>query len=96
MTDMITILSPVPEAHLKGAEQTSVRPLPLEVRVGILSNGKPNSDHLLDGVLEVLEADPRYRLVVRESKPSSSHPAEEAVLSRLMAAADLVVGATAD
>ena len=96
MSETITILSPVPEARVVQAAQEAVRRLPANVRVGILSNGKPNSSHLLDGIVEVLEGESRYKLALREAKPSSSHPAEEAVLSRLMSSADLVVGATAD
>jgi hypothetical protein len=96
MTATIEILSPVPEPPAAAADAAAIRPLPDRVRLALLSNGKPYSGHLLDGVLEVLAADARYRLALREAKPSSSHPAEAAVLNRLMAEADLVVGATAD
>jgi hypothetical protein len=92
----ITILSPVPEPAAAGSEAVAARRLPERVRVGLLSNGKPNTSHLLDGILDAFGADRRYLVSLRTAKPSSSHPAEQAVLNRLAAAADLVVGATAD
>jgi hypothetical protein len=94
----ITILSPVAETRVPeaGPDAAGERRLGPRIRLGLLSNGKPNTDHLIEGLLEVLDADDRIELRLRERKPSASEPAEEAVLSRLMSSADLVVGATAD
>ena len=57
----ITILSPVPEARRDQSEREApaARQLGPRIRLGLLSNGKPNTDHLLEGLLEVLAADGR-------------------------------------
>jgi hypothetical protein len=90
------ILSPVPDGTPATGAPVSPRPLTDRVRVGLLSNGKPNTSHLLDGVLEVLAGDPRFVPVARLQKESASTPAGQAILDRLTAGVDLVVGATAD
>jgi hypothetical protein len=96
MDATLTILSPVPERLAEAAAPPVAWDLPAPVRVGLLSNSKPNTAHLLDGVAEVLAADPRVVLTVRTAKPSASLPAGQATLDDLAAGADLVVGATAD
>ena len=96
MNATLTILSPVPEPAAGAAAVALHWDLPDRVRVGALSNSKPNTAQLLDGLLEVLAAEPRLTLTVRASKPSASRPADRATLDRLAAEADLVVGATAD
>lgn len=96
MNARLTILSPVPERTAEAATPTLAWALPDRVRLGVLSNGKPNTSHLLDGVLEVLAVDPRVVLTVRARKASASLAADQAVLDRLSAGSDLVVCATAD
>jgi len=97
MNETLTILSPVPDRPAEAAAGPAAGcGLPDRVRVGLLSNGKPNTPHLLAGILEVLGADPRFVPSVRERKESASRPADQAVLDRLAAGSDLVVGATAD
>lgn len=91
-----TILSPVPDRTAEAGAPPVTWDLPERVRVGLLSNGKPNTSHLLDGVAQVLAADPRVVLSVRAAKESASRPADPATLEELAAGADLVVGATAD
>jgi hypothetical protein len=92
----LIILSPVPEPAPQTAAPPSPRALSGYVRVGLLSNGKPNTSHLLDGIAEVLAGDPRFAPPAREQKESASKPADQAIVDRLAAGADLVVGATAD
>jgi hypothetical protein len=97
VANVITILSPVAEPGAKhdgGSEPK--RRLGPKIRLGLLSNGKPNTDMLMRGMLEVLHADRRLDESVRERKSSASEPADEAILARLTSSADLVVGATAD
>jgi len=96
MNATLTILSPVPERRPEVAAAPVAWDLPERVRVGLLSNSKPNTSHLLDGVAEAIAADPRVVLTVRAAKESASRPAEPAALVELAAGADLVVGATAD
>lgn len=96
MADTLTILSPVPEMPAEPAARPEPRRLTDHVRLGVLSNGKPNTSHLLDGVLEVLAGDGRFELALRVQKESASKPADQAIIDRLTADSDLVVGATAD
>ncbi|HYW25261.1 MAG TPA: hypothetical protein VE953_13925 [Terriglobales bacterium] len=96
MNATLTILSPVPEGLARTAAAPVAWDLPGRLRVGLLSNSKPNTTHLLDGVGQVLAADPRIEITVRAAKPSASRPAGQAMLDELAAGADLVVGATAD
>jgi hypothetical protein len=96
MNSTLTILSPVPERPAGTVARPTAWALPERVRVGLLSNGKPNTAHLLDGLAEVLRAHPRVVLTVRAAKESASRPAAPATLDELAAGADLVVGATAD
>ncbi|HXM56169.1 MAG TPA: hypothetical protein VOB72_12325 [Candidatus Dormibacteraeota bacterium] len=96
MDETLTILSPVPEPRAADAEPAGTAGLPDRVRVGLLSNGKPNTSELLDGLIEALTADVRFVLCVRTRKETSSRPAAAEILDRLAAEADLVVGATAD
>jgi hypothetical protein len=98
MNATLTILSPVPDrpAEADGAQSLLAWDLPERVRVGLLSNGKPNTAQLLDGLAEVLAAHPRVELTVRAAKESASRPAAPATLDELASGADLVVGATAD
>ena len=94
---VITILSPVAEPMTRVEPQENTTPrLGPDIRLGILSNGKPNTDLLMEGILEVLSQDGRVHVSIRERKTSASEPADEAILARLVASADLVVGATAD
>jgi hypothetical protein len=96
MNATLTILSPVPEPAAKTAAAPAAWDLPERVRVGLLSNGKPNTTHLLDGVAGVLAAAPRVGLTVRAAKESASRPVDRATLDELATGADLVVDATAD
>ena len=96
MSATITILSPVPAPPARATAEGSGRRLGGRIRLGLLSNGKPNTNLLLEGMLDVLRADSRLQLAIEERKSSASHPADAAILARLSASADLVVGATAD
>src|SRR3974377_2385627 len=96
MNATLTILSPVPEGLPEAAAPPVAWDLPERVRVGLLSNSKPNTTHLMDAVAEVLAAPPRIELTVRTAKPSASRPAGQVILDALTDGADLVVGATAD
>jgi hypothetical protein len=96
MTGTITILSPVPEPAAAPATAAAAAVLPERIRLGILSNGKPNSAPLLDGVVEVLTADQRVRSVVRLDKGTAARGIPAQMLERLVQEADVVVNATAD
>lgn len=95
--ETITILSPVPEpvevATRSAINASASRQV---LRVSLLSNGKPNSDHLLDGVVEILGGRSHLKLAERIQKGSSSASAGEEILRRLVRQSDVVVNATCD
>jgi hypothetical protein len=92
----MTILSPVPDGAVEAAGAPRQWTLPERIRLGLLSNGKPNTSNLLEGLLEVVEADSRIAMAGSLRKESASRPAAADVLARLRTGVDLVVGATAD
>ena len=96
MNQTLIILSPVPDRPADAGLAGAAPDLPDRVRLGLLSNGKPNTEPLLDGILDVLGEDPRFALALRVRKASASQPAPPEILERLAGEADLVVGATAD
>ena len=96
MTGTVTILSPVPEPAAPPDAAASAAVLPERIRLGVLSNGKPNSVPLLDGVVEVLSGDERVGSVVRLDKGTAARGIRAEMLERLVREADLVVNATAD
>jgi hypothetical protein len=96
MAATLTILTPVPDVRAGAASQAEERRLGNKVRLGLLSNGKPNTELLLDGLMEVLGPGAGMVAELRERKNSASEPADEAILNRLTSSADLVVSATAD
>ena len=96
MNGTLTILTPVPDARPQAAVTPGARRLPDRVRLGELSNGKPNTSQLLDGMLDVLATVPRFAVTVRARKESAARPAARDTLDGLAAEADLVVCATAD
>lgn len=92
----ITILSPAPETSPTKTAGGIITRKQGVVRVGLLSNGKPNSTRLLDGVLQILDGKSGLKVTIREQKLSASLPASQDAIDRLIRSADLVVNATAD
>jgi hypothetical protein len=66
------------------------------LRLGILENGKGNSDHLLRFVADRLQKAVPVDSLVWVRKHSMSHPAEEEMYAKLAAETDFVVSAIAD
>jgi hypothetical protein len=68
------------------------------IRVGLLANGKPNSQELLDALLEELKARPEVSVgeVVRVCKASVSVPPDPRDMQRLVENTDLVLVAVGD
>lgn len=97
MAETITILSPVPEPVAVATRSAISAPASRQIlRVSLLSNGKPNSDHLLDGVVEILGERSHLKVAERIQKGSSSASAGEDILRRLTEQSDVVVNATCD
>ncbi len=92
----ITMLDPTVEPL---PVRTSLAPRPEDLTgkmVGLLANGKRNSDKLLEAVYTLL--DERYQLkgAVRLNKGDASRPAPDPVIDELLNKCDLVITATGD
>ena len=77
-------------------KELAERPLSLqEVRLGMLSNGKPNGELLLQTVRAELEQRLHFTEVNYQNKRTSSIPAPEAILEELVQC-DVVINAVGD
>lgn len=64
--------------------------------VGFIDNTKPNFNHLVDELAEVLVADYGVARVLKRSKRVQSIPAPESLLAELQAHADVVIAGSGD
>lgn len=73
------------------------RPSSLEAqRVGLLANGKANSEELLQAVLGQLAKNYEFSTVATRNKGDASRPAPLEILNELKQECDLVITATGD
>ena len=91
----ITVVNPTSQGE--AAVQRLAPPLPsLEGRlVGLLDNGKANSDRLLERIEAILRERHGVREFIRRRKPDFSRPAPPALLAEL-SACDALITATGD
>lgn len=96
MTVNLTILDPT--APLPAAEAN--RPWQLDGLkgkvVGFIDNAKPNFNHLVEALSNVLVAQHGVAKVLKERKSSASVPADEKALAGIVAQADLVITGSGD
>lgn len=93
--EVIEVLDPrgIP---VNDASELAQRPVSLqEVRLGVLSNGKPNSVRLLETIQHELEKRVHFTEVVSRNKRISSIPAPEPIMEDL-AQCDVVLNAIGD
>lgn len=64
--------------------------------VGFIDNTKPNFNHLVDDLADVLVRKYGVRSVLKRSKRLQSNPAPAAVIEELAAACDLVITGSGD
>lgn len=64
--------------------------------VGFIDNAKPNFDHLVDDLADLLVAKYGVSRVVKRRKSSASIPAAEEVVNELAAQCDLVITGSGD
>lgn len=64
--------------------------------VGFVDNAKPNFNHLVDAMAELLTAQHGVERVVKVRKRAASIPAEHEVLDALAAQCDLVITGSGD
>lgn len=64
--------------------------------VGFVDNAKPNFNHLVDALSEVLVSRYGVAKVVKTRKPSASVPADKQALASIVSEADLVITGSGD
>lgn len=92
----LTILDPTVGAL---PDSTELAPRPADLNgavVGLLANGKRNSDELLEGIYSLLCERYEFKGVVRLNKRDVSRPAPKAIMDQLLAKCDVVITAIGD
>ena len=94
--DSIEVLDPTAEAvSIEGI--VAERPGEINARrIGLLANGKRNSEELLEAVYDLLAERYRFSSVTRRNKGNASRPAPKEIIEDLTRDCDLVVTATGD
>jgi hypothetical protein len=64
--------------------------------VGFIDNAKPNFNHLVDDLAELLESRYGVRAVVKRRKRSASVPAPEEMIREVASQCDLVITGSGD
>jgi len=64
--------------------------------VGFIDNGKPNFDHLVDDLAELLKSRHGVKSTLKRSKRAASIPAPEEVMKDLAGQCDLVITGAGD
>ena len=95
-TSLLEVLDPTAEsASAEGI--VADRPADLnDKRLGLLANGKRNSEELLEAVYDLLSERYHFSGVLRRNKGNASRPAPREVIDDLVRECDLVVTATGD
>jgi hypothetical protein len=96
MTSFIEICDPAAPT-VRSAEASTKRLDGLSGKVvGFIDNTKPNFNHLVDDLAEVLVSEHGVRAVLKRGKRVQSIPAPEAVLAELAQECDLVITGSGD
>jgi len=96
MTGSVLLYDPTaPRQAAAGAAQRRLDALAGKV-VGFIDNAKPNFDHLVDDLAELLVAKYGVRKIVRRKKRAPSIPAPDAVYDELARTCDLVIAGSGD
>lgn len=96
MTASVLLYNPT-AVRAAGAEtmQQSLADLQGKV-VGFIDNAKPNFDHLVDDLAELLTSRYGVARVIKRKKRAASVPADEAVYKELAEQCDLVITGSGD
>jgi len=96
MTANTVILDPsAPRPPAAGSKPWQLEGLRGKV-VGFIVNAKPNFNHLVDDLAELLVSRHGVARVVKQRKRAASIPAEKAVLEAVAAQCDLVITGSGD
>lgn len=92
----MTVLDPTTETVIVPAD-LAPRPSSLaSQRIGLLANGKANSEELLQAVLGQLAKNYEFATVATRNKGDASRPAPPGILEELKQQCDVVITATGD
>ena len=91
----ITVLDPTGQNEAEAPRLAPALPSLKGALVGLLDNGKANSDRLLDRIESILRERYGVRETIRRRKPDFSRPAPPALLAEL-SACDALITATGD
>ena len=92
----MTVLDPTAETVTLPAHMAP-RPASLaSQRIGLLANGKANSEELLQAVLGQLAKNYEFATVATQNKGNASRPAPPGILEKLKQQCDVVITATGD
>lgn len=92
----MTVLDPTAETVMVPAD-LAPRPSSLATqRIGLLANGKANSEELLQAVLGQLAKNYDFATVATRNKGDASRPAPPEILEELKRECDVVITATGD
>lgn len=95
-SEVLTVLDPTAETARMEATP-ALRPSTLQdKRLGLLANGKGNSEELLEAVLGELNERYQFSAVLRRNKGNASRPAPKAIVEEMAQECDIVVTATGD
>ena len=96
MTGSVLLYNPT-AVRSGGAETASQTLAGLKGKVvGFIDNAKPNFDHLVDDLAEILTARYGVAKIIKRKKRAASVPAEEAVYKELAEQCDLVITGSGD
>ena len=97
MSATLTILDPIAPAGIAGGKHIFH---PLETLkgkvVGFIDNAKPNFNHLVDDVAELLVGKYGVKTVIKRRKRGASIPADACVVKELAAQCDVVITGSGD
>jgi len=98
MTQILTLLDPTAPRRgdaLPSADRPALRAL-AGATVGFIDNAKPNFQHLVDDLAELLQSRYGVARVIKRRKPSASLPADPAVIEALSGECDVVIAGSGD
>lgn len=97
MTGIVTLFNPTAPRHDAEPEHSPVhfRGLAGAV-VGFIDNAKPNFNHLVDDLAEILVGKYGVARIVKRRKQSASIPAQPEVIEELAGECDVVIAGSGD
>jgi hypothetical protein len=96
ITTKVTLLDPTVQA-LPDSTSMAPRPQSLEgITLGLLANGKRNSDEMLRNVCSLLQDIYQFKEVVELNKRDVSRPAPQPIIDELVDKCDVVITAIGD